>query len=104
MLLEVVSTFRTCLAVEILCAPQGIGLRSGIATPAAPVAAVHDVVRAKVPAMDVDREVSEQIMAVESLMPDLCAAAAAASGGASPGKRGRHGGGWGAHTAAPRQR
>ncbi len=33
--------------------------------------------------MDVDREVSEQIMAVESLMPDLCAAAAAASGGLS---------------------
>ncbi len=80
---EVVSNVRTCLAVEILCATQGIGLRSGIATPAAPVAAVHDVVRAKVPAMDVDREVSEQIMAVESLMPDLCAAAAAACGGLS---------------------
>src|SRR6476646_6723190 len=77
---EVVSNVRTCLAVEILCATQGIGLRSSIATPAAPVAAVHDVVRAKVPAMDVDREVSEQIMAVESLMPDLCAAAAAACG------------------------
>ncbi len=80
---EVVSNVRTCLAVEIMCATQGIGLRSSIATPAAPVAAVHDVVRAKVPAMDVDREVSEQIMAVELLMPDLCAAAAAACGGLS---------------------
>src|SRR5258707_2960411 len=64
-------------------ATKGMGLRSGFAAPAAPVVAVHDVVRAKVPAMDVDREVSEQIMAVESLMPDLCAAAAAASGGVS---------------------
>ena len=51
--------------------------------PAAPVAAVHDVVRAKVPVMDVDREVSEQIMTVEALMPDMCAAAAAACGGLS---------------------
>jgi histidine ammonia-lyase len=80
---EVVSNVRTCLAVEILCATQGVGLRSGIATPAAPVAAAYDVVRATVPAMDVDREVSEQIMAVESLMPDLCAAAASACGGLS---------------------
>jgi histidine ammonia-lyase len=80
---EVVSNVRTCLAVEILCATQGIGLRSTIATPSAPVAAVHDVVRGKVPAMDVDREVSAQIMAVESLMPDLCATAAAACGGLS---------------------
>jgi histidine ammonia-lyase len=78
---EVVSNVRTCLAVEILCATQGIGLRSGIAAPAAPVAAVHDVVRAKVPAMDVDREVSEQIMTVERMMPDLCSAAGAACGG-----------------------
>jgi len=78
---EVVSNVRTCLAVEILCATQGIGLRSGIAAPAAPVAAVHDVVRAKVPAMDVDREVSEQIMAVEAMMADLCSAASAACGG-----------------------
>src|SRR5215831_2290630 len=78
---EVVSNVRTCLAVEILCATQGIGLRSSIASPAAPVAAVHDVVRAKVPAMDVDREVSEQVKTVELLIPDLCAAAAAACGG-----------------------
>ena len=31
--------------------------------------------------MDVDREVSDQIMTVERLMPDLCAAASAACGG-----------------------
>jgi histidine ammonia-lyase len=78
---EVVSNVRTCLAVEILCATQGIGLRSTIGSPSGPVAAVHDVVRASVPAMDVDREVSDQIVTVESLLPDLCAAAADACGG-----------------------
>ena len=80
---EVVANVRTCLAVEILCATQGIGLRADIALPAAPGAAVYDVVRAEVPAMDVDREVSDQIMAVERLMPDLCAAASEACGGLS---------------------
>ena len=80
---EVVANVRTCLAVEILCATQGIGLRAGIASPASPGAAVHDVVRAEVPAMDVDREVSAQIMTVERLLPDLCAAASAACGGLS---------------------
>ena len=77
---EVVANVRTCLAVEILCAVQGIGLRAGIAAPAAPVAAVHEAVRSVVPVMDTDREVSEQIMAVERLLPDLCAAAAGACG------------------------
>jgi hypothetical protein len=33
--------------------------------------------------MDVDREVSDQIVTVERLMPDLCAAAAASCGGLS---------------------
>jgi histidine ammonia-lyase len=78
---EVVTNVRSCLAVEILCATQGIGLRSGIAEPAAPVAAVYGLIRAEVPAMDIDREVSAQIMAVERLMPDLCAVASAACGG-----------------------
>src|SRR5215468_7770498 len=69
---EVVTNVRTCLAVEILCATQGIGLRSDLPEPAAPVAAVRDLVRSVVPAMDTDREVSEQIMAVELLISDLC--------------------------------
>jgi histidine ammonia-lyase len=78
---EVVVNVRTCLAVEILCAAQGIGLRAAIAAPAAPMVAVHEAIRASVPAMDTDREVSEQIMTVEGLLPELCATAAAASGG-----------------------
>jgi len=77
---EVVANVRTCLAVEILCATQGIGLRSGTGRPGPAVAAVHDAVRAVVPAMDTDREVSDQIVAVERLMPDLCAVASDACG------------------------
>jgi histidine ammonia-lyase len=69
---EVITNVRTCLAVEILCAAQGIGLRAGIGAPSAPLAAVHAAVRAKVPAMDVDREVAGQIAAVDELIPELC--------------------------------
>ena len=78
---EVITNVRTCLAVEILCGTQGIGLRSSIAPPSVAVTAVHDAVRATVPAMDLDREVSDQIMAVERLIPDLCATASEACGG-----------------------
>ncbi len=78
---EVVINVRTCLAVEILCATQGIGLRSGLPEPSGPVSAVFSLVRSVVPAMDADREVSEQIMAVEQLIPEICAAADAACGG-----------------------
>ena len=80
-LAEVVANVRHCLSVEILCATQGIGLRSAGGAPSRPVAAVHDAVRAVVPAMEVDREVSEQIVAVEAMMADLCAAASDACGG-----------------------
>jgi histidine ammonia-lyase len=78
---EVVVNVRTCLAVEILCATQGIGLRSDLPEPSAPVAAVRDLVRTVVPAMDTDREVSEQIMAVERLIPEICSTASTACGG-----------------------
>jgi histidine ammonia-lyase len=78
---EVVTNVRTCLAVEILCAAQGIGLRASIAEPSGPMGAVHAAVRARVPAMDVDREVAEQIAAVEELIPALCKTASARCGG-----------------------
>jgi histidine ammonia-lyase len=77
----VIVNVRTCLAVEILCAVQGIDLRASIAAPAGPLAAVRDVVRARVPMMAVDREVSGQIMAVDELIPDICETAAAHCGG-----------------------
>jgi histidine ammonia-lyase len=82
---DVVANVRTCLAVEILCAAQGMDLRARIdewaAPPAAPMRAVRDLIRAHVPAMFSDREVSGQIAAVDRLLPDLTKTAAARCGG-----------------------
>jgi histidine ammonia-lyase len=73
---DVVANVRTCLAVEICCAAQGIDLRASIAAPSVPLQAVHDLVRASVPRMDVDREVAGQIAAVDALLPEICRVAA----------------------------
>ena len=73
---EVVANVRSCLAVEICCATQGIDLRADIAAPSEPLRAVHDAVRASVPRMDVDREVAEQIATEDALLPQLCRVAA----------------------------
>jgi histidine ammonia-lyase len=78
---EVVANVRSCLAVELLCAAQGVDLRAGLAQPGAAVAAAHAVIRRGVPAMDTDREVAEQIAAVDRLIPDACAAASRVCGG-----------------------
>ena len=78
---EVARNVRTCLAVEILCAAQGIDLRADIAPPSQASAAAHATVRASVERMDVDREVAGQISAVDALLPDICASAAAHCGG-----------------------
>jgi histidine ammonia-lyase len=56
---EVVANVRACLAIEICCA-------------------VHATVRAVVPRMDIDREVAAQIAAVDTLLPEICRAAAEA--------------------------
>jgi histidine ammonia-lyase len=74
---EVVANVRTCLAVEICCAAQGVDLRAGIAPPSEALGAVHAAVRDRVPRMDTDREVSGQIVAVDELLPELCRTAAA---------------------------
>jgi histidine ammonia-lyase len=78
---EVVANVRTCLAVEILCAAQGIDLRAGIAAPAQALGAVHAQVRGSVPRMDIDREVAGQIAVVDDLLPELVAVAASSAGG-----------------------
>jgi histidine ammonia-lyase len=77
---DVVANVRTCLAVEICCATQGVDLRASIASPSAPLQAVHDLVRASVPQMDVDREVAGQIAAVDELLPEICSVAAERAG------------------------
>src|SRR5215472_789430 len=78
---QVTANVRTCLAVEILCAAQGLDLRSHIAPPSAAMAGAHAAVRDRVPRMDADREVAGQIAAVDELLRDICAAAAAHCGG-----------------------
>jgi histidine ammonia-lyase len=78
---EVVANVRTCLAVEVCCAAQGVDLRTEIAVPSEPLRAVHAAIRKRVPAMNVDREVSEQIIAVDELLPMLVDVAATRCGG-----------------------
>ena len=60
---------RTVLAIEILCAAQGIDLRRPLHT-TKPLEAVHAVIRAKVPAMMVDRPISPDIAAVRAMIDD----------------------------------
>jgi histidine ammonia-lyase len=74
---EVVANVRACLAVEICCAAQGIDLRSAVASPSEPLRAVHALVRAQVPRMDIDREVAPQVAAVDTLLPEICRTAGA---------------------------
>jgi histidine ammonia-lyase len=78
---EVVANVRTCLAVEVCCAAQGVDLRADIAVPSEPLRAVHAAIRERVPVMEVDREVSEQIITVDELLPGLVDVAAARCGG-----------------------
>jgi histidine ammonia-lyase len=73
---------RTVLAIELLCAAQGVDLRRPLkSTPA--LEAIHAVIRAKVPAMMVDRPISPDITAVRGLIDDGSLLAAAASAGAT---------------------
>jgi len=78
---DVVANVRTCLAVEVCCAAQGIDLRAEVAAPSRALAAVHAAVRGQVPMMEVDREVAGQIAAVDELLPALAGVAAAHCGG-----------------------
>jgi histidine ammonia-lyase len=78
---EVVANVRSCLAVELCCAAQGVDLRASVAAPSEPLRAVHAALRASVPMMDVDRDVSEQIAAVDGLLPALVETAAGRCGG-----------------------
>ena len=77
---EVVGNVATVLAVELLCAAQGIDLRAELAPPGPAAAAVHAALRAVVPPMNTDREVTPQIEAVSRLLPDLVAAAEQVTG------------------------
>jgi histidine ammonia-lyase len=77
---DVVSGVRSVLAVELVCAAQGIDLREGVATPGPATRAAHERLRAVVPRMDVDREVASQLAAADRLLPELVAAAEGVTG------------------------
>ncbi len=60
---------RNVLAIELLCAAQGMDLRRPLST-TKPLEAVHAAIRAKVPPMMVDRPLSPDILAVRALIDD----------------------------------
>ncbi|MGH3321394.1 MAG: histidine ammonia-lyase [Streptosporangiaceae bacterium] len=78
---SVVGHVRSVLSVEVLCATQGIDFRADVARPAPALVAVHDRVRASVPAMDVDREMAGQIAAVDRILPEIVELATTFTGG-----------------------
>ncbi len=73
---------RNVLAIELLSAAQGIDLRRPLTT-TRPLEAVHAAIRAKVPAMMVDRPIAPDIAAVRALIDDGSLIAAARGAGAA---------------------
>jgi histidine ammonia-lyase len=74
---------RTVIAIELLCAAQGLDLRRPLTT-TRPLEAVHAAIRAVVPAMMVDRPLAPDIEAVRRLIDDGTILAAARAAGANP--------------------
>jgi histidine ammonia-lyase len=79
---DVVANAEMVLALEALAAAQALDLRSPLA-PGAATAAAHDVLRARVPFVEHDREFGDDIAAAVDLVRsgELAAAAADAVGG-----------------------
>jgi histidine ammonia-lyase len=77
---DVITGVRAVLAVELVCAAQGIDLRADVAGPGPATRAVHTRLRATVPRMDVDREVGSQLVAVDRMLPELVTAAESVTG------------------------
>ena len=77
---EVLENVAVVLAVELLCAAQAIDLRSATAVPGPAAGAVHALIRAHVPPMYADREVTPQIETVRDLLPALVGAAESVTG------------------------
>jgi histidine ammonia-lyase len=71
---------RTVLAIELLCAAQGLDLRRPLRT-TAPLEAAHAVIRRHVAPMMVDRPIYTDIAAVRALIDDGSLLAAIASAG-----------------------
>jgi len=73
---------RTVLAIELLCAAQGLDLRRPL-TSTRPLEAVHAAIRTSVPKMERDRPLSPDIAAVRALIDDGTILAAAGRAGAN---------------------
>jgi histidine ammonia-lyase len=80
-LAQVHDQVRTVLAIELLCAAQGLDLRRPLRSTAI-LEAVHAAIRATVPAMMVDRPLAPDIAAVRALIDDGTLLAAAKAAGA----------------------
>lgn len=68
-LFEVIDNVRRVIAIEILCATQGLDYRKPLA-PAPGTARVAELVRQVVPTLEVDRPLSAEIEAVSRLISD----------------------------------
>jgi histidine ammonia-lyase len=77
---QVLDNAQTVLAVELLCAAQGVDLRRDAAPPGPATGAVHRAIRQHVPAMMVDAEIAGQLTAVRGLLEDILGAAEAVIG------------------------
>jgi histidine ammonia-lyase len=72
----VLANARRVVAVEILCAVQGVGYREPL-RPAPGTGAVMDLIRSHVPPLDRDRSLSAEIEVVTGLIADGSVGAAA---------------------------
>jgi histidine ammonia-lyase len=68
-LARIVDNVRNVLAIELLCAAQGVDLRAPH-RPAAGLAAAHAAVRARVPTLTIDRPVHRDVATVRALLDD----------------------------------
>src|SRR5258706_15961406 len=94
---QVVAHVRQVLAIEVLCASQGLDFLAPL-VPGLGVRAAQQAVRRTIPFMEADRLLAGDLPAAERLVPAgaLRVGAAEAGGGAARGGGGRGGGGVGA--------
>ncbi|HMA46569.1 MAG TPA: aromatic amino acid lyase, partial [Frankiaceae bacterium] len=77
---EVVANVRSVLAVEVVCATQGVDLRQEVAPPGPAVEAVRTRLRKDVAFLDEDWEVAPRLAAAAGLLEELVAAAEGVTG------------------------
>ena len=73
---QILSNARKVVAIEMLCAAQGIEYRSPL-LPAPGTAAMVGLVRAHVPPLSEDRSLTDEIEAIAALIADGSVASAA---------------------------